>query len=73
MVCALAAAAMLPATASAQDGGGTPAPAVTGGAQYGDVPALERPAALRVRHFRLSPATIAAGASNASHCARARP
>ena len=54
------------ATAVAQAGGGTQAPAVSGGAQYGIAdPIASRPPSLTVRAFRVSPTTLAAGATSA--------
>ena len=63
LLTALAAAA--PVDASAQTGGGTVAPVVSGGAQYGQLPP-RRPQPLTVRTFRVAPATIRAGAESAS-------
>ena len=57
--------AFTPLDALAQVGGGTPAPGATGGAQYGALPAPQRPQALTVRSFRVSPAIIPAGARSA--------
>ena len=54
--------AMAPAEAAAQETGGVPAPAGSGGARYGDVPPLRRPQPLRVSSFRVSPNRIAADA-----------
>ena len=66
LACALAVlvVAVAPLDASAQEGGGMPAPGPTGGAQYGQAPS-ERPQPLTVRSFRISPTTIPAGAGSA--------
>ena len=56
---------MGPFAAFADATGGTPAPGSSGGAQYGHLPALDRPQPLSVRAFRVSPATIRPGARSA--------
>ena len=60
---AFGALAMSP-SAAAQTSGGTQAPDSSGGVRYGEPAPLTRPESLSVRSFRVSPATIPAGADS---------